>query len=215
MLDIRVGQIVNIGKHPNADALYLEEIDLGEDKPRQVREEVAAGALLTGDSWLRAFADWSLGQEVVVNTLSADSAQDTHTNMITHSLSLSSSSSFLNNTLPNHHPTAGHQRAGQVCAGGEDEGPPRRGGHQPEACEDAGCDVIRHGEGRSSLLKGDWGMGLGPGGQGGVKEPCAVCLRVCVVRARGVGVGLLTEQLFRHSRRAPRITQPERDAHER
>ena len=25
-----------VGKHPNADALYLEEIDLGEDKPRQV-----------------------------------------------------------------------------------------------------------------------------------------------------------------------------------
>eukprot|EP00775_Hariotina_reticulata_P007753 gene7753-7952_t len=36
MLDIRVGQIVAVQQHPNADALYLEEIDVGEDKPRQV-----------------------------------------------------------------------------------------------------------------------------------------------------------------------------------
>ncbi|KIZ05283.1 hypothetical protein MNEG_2672 [Monoraphidium neglectum] len=36
MLDIVVGQIVKVGKHPNADSLYLEEIDVGEDKPRQV-----------------------------------------------------------------------------------------------------------------------------------------------------------------------------------
>jgi len=27
---------MQVGKHPNADALYLEEIDVGEDKPRQV-----------------------------------------------------------------------------------------------------------------------------------------------------------------------------------
>ncbi|KAG2454786.1 hypothetical protein HYH02_000621 [Chlamydomonas schloesseri] len=36
MLDCRVGRIVKIDKHPNADSLYLEEIDVGEDKPRQV-----------------------------------------------------------------------------------------------------------------------------------------------------------------------------------
>ncbi|KAL4429006.1 hypothetical protein ABPG77_006045 [Micractinium sp. CCAP 211/92] len=36
LLDIRVGQIVKVGRHPNADALYLEEIDLGEEQPRQV-----------------------------------------------------------------------------------------------------------------------------------------------------------------------------------
>lgn len=36
LLDIRVGTIVKVGKHPNADSLYLEEIDLGEDKPRQI-----------------------------------------------------------------------------------------------------------------------------------------------------------------------------------
>ena len=36
LLDIRVGTIVKVDKHPNAETLYLEEIDLGEDKPRQV-----------------------------------------------------------------------------------------------------------------------------------------------------------------------------------
>lgn len=36
MLDIRVGQIIKVEQHPNADSLYVEEIDLGEDKPRQV-----------------------------------------------------------------------------------------------------------------------------------------------------------------------------------
>ncbi|KAF8056858.1 Aimp1 [Scenedesmus sp. PABB004] len=36
MLDIRVGTIVSVQQHPNADALYLEEIDVGEDKPRQI-----------------------------------------------------------------------------------------------------------------------------------------------------------------------------------
>jgi len=27
---------VQVGKHPNADSLYLEEIDVGEAQPRQV-----------------------------------------------------------------------------------------------------------------------------------------------------------------------------------
>lgn len=36
MLDIRVGQIVQVEQHPNADSLFVEQIDLGEDKPRQV-----------------------------------------------------------------------------------------------------------------------------------------------------------------------------------
>ncbi|KAL3144072.1 hypothetical protein ABBQ32_003868 [Trebouxia sp. C0010 RCD-2024] len=36
MLDMRVGRIIKVEQHPNADSLYVEEIDLGEDKPRQV-----------------------------------------------------------------------------------------------------------------------------------------------------------------------------------
>jgi len=36
MADIRVGTIVKVWRHPNADALYCEEIDVGEEKPRQV-----------------------------------------------------------------------------------------------------------------------------------------------------------------------------------
>lgn len=35
-LDIRVGKILKAWKHPNADTLYVEEIDVGEEKPRQI-----------------------------------------------------------------------------------------------------------------------------------------------------------------------------------
>ena len=36
-LDIRVGQIVKVQKHPDADSLYVEEIDVGEETgPRTV-----------------------------------------------------------------------------------------------------------------------------------------------------------------------------------
>jgi len=35
-LDIRVGKIVKAWKHPDADRLYVEQIDLGESEPRQV-----------------------------------------------------------------------------------------------------------------------------------------------------------------------------------
>lgn len=48
MLDIRVGQITKVEQHPNADSLYVEEIDLGEDKPRQVRLQSAGSPDLLG-----------------------------------------------------------------------------------------------------------------------------------------------------------------------
>jgi len=36
-LDIRVGKIVEVKKHPNADSLYVEKIDLGESNgPRTI-----------------------------------------------------------------------------------------------------------------------------------------------------------------------------------
>jgi len=35
-LDIRIGKIVEVKKHPEADALYVEKIDLGEASPRTV-----------------------------------------------------------------------------------------------------------------------------------------------------------------------------------
>ncbi|GLE01670.1 hypothetical protein PINS_up010504 [Pythium insidiosum] len=35
-LDIRVGKIVKVWKHDTADKLYCEEIDVGEDAPRQI-----------------------------------------------------------------------------------------------------------------------------------------------------------------------------------
>lgn len=35
-LDLRIGKIVSVKKHPDADTLYLEEIDVGEPEPRTV-----------------------------------------------------------------------------------------------------------------------------------------------------------------------------------
>uniref|UniRef100_A0AAQ5X4E9 Tyrosine--tRNA ligase n=1 Tax=Amphiprion ocellaris TaxID=80972 RepID=A0AAQ5X4E9_AMPOC len=35
-LDIRVGKIISVDKHPDADSLYLEKIDVGEPEPRTV-----------------------------------------------------------------------------------------------------------------------------------------------------------------------------------
>uniref|UniRef100_A0A4W4G7A6 Tyrosine--tRNA ligase, cytoplasmic n=1 Tax=Electrophorus electricus TaxID=8005 RepID=A0A4W4G7A6_ELEEL len=35
-LDLRVGKIVSVQKHPDADSLYLEKIDIGEEQPRTV-----------------------------------------------------------------------------------------------------------------------------------------------------------------------------------
>lgn len=35
-LDIRIGKIVEVSKHPDADSLYVEKIDLGEPTPRTI-----------------------------------------------------------------------------------------------------------------------------------------------------------------------------------
>ncbi|XP_063362978.1 aminoacyl tRNA synthase complex-interacting multifunctional protein 1 [Cydia amplana] len=35
-LDFRIGKIIDINKHPDADSLYVEQIDCGEEKPRTV-----------------------------------------------------------------------------------------------------------------------------------------------------------------------------------
>ena len=35
-LDLRVGRIIDVKKHPDADSLYVEQIDCGEEKPRTV-----------------------------------------------------------------------------------------------------------------------------------------------------------------------------------
>ncbi|KAH8825306.1 hypothetical protein DL96DRAFT_1670455 [Flagelloscypha sp. PMI_526] len=36
MIDLRVGKIVDVKKHPDADSLYIEQIDIGEEAPRTV-----------------------------------------------------------------------------------------------------------------------------------------------------------------------------------
>lgn len=35
-IDLRVGLVKSVKRHPDADSLYVEEIDVGEEKPRQV-----------------------------------------------------------------------------------------------------------------------------------------------------------------------------------
>lgn len=35
-LDIRVGKIISVEKHPNADSLYVEQVDVGDEKPKTV-----------------------------------------------------------------------------------------------------------------------------------------------------------------------------------
>ena len=35
-LDIRVGKIIDVQKHPNADSLYVEKVDIGEEKPKTI-----------------------------------------------------------------------------------------------------------------------------------------------------------------------------------
>lgn len=35
-LDLRIGRIIEVSKHPDADALYVEKMDLGEEKPRTI-----------------------------------------------------------------------------------------------------------------------------------------------------------------------------------
>lgn len=35
-LDLRIGRIIEVSKHPDADSLYVEKMDLGEDKPRTI-----------------------------------------------------------------------------------------------------------------------------------------------------------------------------------
>jgi len=41
-LDLRIGQIVSSEKHPNADKLLVSQIDIGEEKPRQIVSGISA-----------------------------------------------------------------------------------------------------------------------------------------------------------------------------
>ena len=36
LLDIRVGRVVKAWLHPEADTLYVEEVDVGEEQPRTI-----------------------------------------------------------------------------------------------------------------------------------------------------------------------------------
>lgn len=56
MLNMRIGHIVNVKKHPDADTLYVEEVDVGEERNRTIvsglvkhipLEQVCKGTLCT------------------------------------------------------------------------------------------------------------------------------------------------------------------------
>lgn len=36
LLDIRVGRVLKAWRHPEADTLYVEEVDVGEEEPRTI-----------------------------------------------------------------------------------------------------------------------------------------------------------------------------------
>eukprot|EP00602_Paraphysomonas_sp_CaronLab_P013851 CAMPEP_0185043994 /NCGR_PEP_ID=MMETSP1103-20130426/43209_1 /TAXON_ID=36769 /ORGANISM="Paraphysomonas bandaiensis, Strain Caron Lab Isolate" /LENGTH=157 /DNA_ID=CAMNT_0027584223 /DNA_START=409 /DNA_END=879 /DNA_ORIENTATION=- len=36
LLDIRIGRIISIDNHPDADSLYIEQVDVGESEPRTI-----------------------------------------------------------------------------------------------------------------------------------------------------------------------------------
>ena len=48
VLNICVGRILSVELHPNADGLYVEQIDLGEGTPRQVRFKLKGIACTAG-----------------------------------------------------------------------------------------------------------------------------------------------------------------------
>lgn len=47
----RVGEIVEVSNHPSADTLYVEQINLGEDKPRQVYPYLAKLLKISSLAW--------------------------------------------------------------------------------------------------------------------------------------------------------------------
>ena len=59
-LDFRVGRILTVKKHPDADSLYVEEVDVGEGKARTVvrfsgggrKKETVPGTVLLGCFYL-------------------------------------------------------------------------------------------------------------------------------------------------------------------
>lgn len=43
--DLRVGRVLSVQKHPDADTLYIEQVDVGEGKPRTVHKKIAVTSI--------------------------------------------------------------------------------------------------------------------------------------------------------------------------
>ena len=115
LLDIRVGRIMKVDQHPNAESLYVEEIDLGEEKPRQVAGRAAR------------FQSLEPYDREGVDALSL--APGCITSVQTGSVCKLAVA-------------ADRQRPRQVRAKRADAGPRCGGRLQPETSEDAGCAPV-------------------------------------------------------------------------
>lgn len=51
-LNMRIGKIVNVKKHPDADSLYVEEVDVGEPKTRTIVSGLVQHVPLEQVGWI-------------------------------------------------------------------------------------------------------------------------------------------------------------------
>ena len=59
-LNMKVGRIVEVSRHPDAEKLYVEKIDLGEPSPRTI---------VSGKSKKQGYYDWSSKIEIFIKFL--------------------------------------------------------------------------------------------------------------------------------------------------
>eukprot|EP00961_Rhodomonas_salina_P065493 880730-Rhodomonas_salina.4 len=135
-LDIRVGKIVSCEKHPDADALYLEQIDVGEAEPRQVLRCTAVGSRESG---LEVESCRGLSRGVEGCRGLSRGVEECR-----------GSRSMVGIGVGEGLDLTGRGRAGDLGAGelhpaGGDGGPDGDGAVQPEAGQDAGDHELRHG----------------------------------------------------------------------
>ena len=66
-LELRVGHIVKVWEHPDAEKLWCEEIDVGEDAPRKVGTSSSGSSSRDCDVRMRAVCDETMGQRARIS----------------------------------------------------------------------------------------------------------------------------------------------------